>query len=189
MRHLFSIGFCSLLCLIAVRGVAADAATDDKKAETITFFKTGSIEVPAAFKRMPPKSRIVEHEFQASVGEGDDLQTARVYMMPSGGGVEPNIKRWYDQFSNGDKEAQKTEEMKLGGWKVHVVDASGDFQERMGGGPFAGGKVVTRTNHAMTGAIFVNPEGKMYFAKMIGPARVVKTHRPAFLDMVKSIAK
>jgi hypothetical protein len=189
MRHSFSIGFCSLLCLIAVRCVAADAATEEKKAENITFFKTGSIEVPAEFKRVPPKSRIVEHEFQASVGEGDDAQTARVYMMPSGGGVEPNIKRWYSQFSNGDKEAQKSTEMKLGGWKVHIVDASGDFQERMGGGPFAGGKVVTRTNHAMTGAIFVNPEGRMYFAKLIGPAKVVKKHRQAFLDMVKSIEK
>lgn len=181
--------FSLLLCVLAVQCVAEDAATAPAKTETISVFKAGSLEVPAEFKRVPAQSRIVEHEFQAQVGEGDDAKTARVYSMPSGGGVEPNIKRWFDQFSGGDKDAQKTEELKLGAWKVHLVDAGGAFQERMGGGPFAGGKVVTRENYGMTGAILVDPDGRMYFVKMIGHQDVIKAHREAFVKMIKSIEK
>ncbi len=108
-------------------------------------------------------------------------------MMAAGGDVPANIKRWKDQFTGGDAAAQKTEEMKLGKWNVHIVDVSGSYAERMGGGPFAGGKVVNREDYAMAGAILVNPEGKKYFVKMIGPSKVVKANREAFVKMIKSI--
>ena len=57
----------------------------------------------------------------------------------------------------------------------------------MGGGPFAGGKVINRENYAMAGAILVHPEGRKYFVKMIGPAAVVKANRKSFVSMIKSI--
>ena len=108
-------------------------------------------------------------------------------MMAAGGDVAENIKRWKGQFAGGDAEAQKTEETKAGNWQIHLVDVSGAYQERMGGGPFAGGKVVTRDHYAMTGAILVHPEGRKYFVKMIGPDDVVKANREAFVEMIKSI--
>ena len=166
-------------------GVGDDASG---KAEEIEVFD-GTLEVPAAFKRAPKKSRIISHEFQAKVGEGDDAKTARVYMMPSGGGIEPNIARWKSQFSNVADEDQKTEEMKLGDWKVYIVDIKGGFKERVGGGPFAGGKVVDRPDYAMCGAILAHPEGRLYFVKMIGPSSVVKENREAFVKMIKTIGE
>ena len=40
----------------------------------------------------------------------------------------------------------------------------------------------------MTGAILVNPEGgPNFFVKMIGPSKVVKANREAFVKMIKSI--
>ena len=177
----------SVLCF----GVAGVVTADDakEKPEQVSVFNSATLVVPATFKRVPVKSRIIEHEFQAQAGKGDDAKTARVTMMAAGGDVAANIARWKGQFTGGDQEAQKTEDMKLGDWKVYIVDVAGGFQERMGGGPFAGGKVVERTDHAMAGAILVHPEGRKYFVKMIGPASVVKANRESFVKMIKSIEK
>ena len=48
-------------------------------------------------------------------------------------------------------------------------------------------RVVNRENYAMTGAILVDPDGKKFFVKMIGPMKVVKANRNAFVKMIKSI--
>ena len=143
----------------------------------------GKMSVPEAFKPTKPASGIIEHEFK--VGEGDD--TARLTMMRAGGGIDANIKRWKGQFSGGAAEDQKTEKMKAGPFEVHLVDVSGKYAERMGGGPFFGGKVVQRENYAMAGAILASPDGATYFVKMIGPAEVVKSNREKFVDMIKSV--
>lgn len=164
---------------------ALQAETATEKAPTmVSVFGEASLSVPAQFERVEVQSRILEHEFQAKAGED---KTARVTMMAAGGDVADNIKRWKGQFAGGDVDAQKAEEHKFGNWQVHIVDCSGSYQERMGGGPFAGGKVVTREDYAMTGAILVHPEGRKYFVKMIGPDEVVKANRKAFVDMIKAI--
>tara|TARA_R110002049_G_scaffold27321_3_gene94433 strand:- start:77042 stop:77623 length:582 start_codon:yes stop_codon:yes gene_type:complete len=169
--------------------VSAESPANETKPTTVSVFGAAEMTVPPQFKRVDVQSRILEHEFQAKAGEGDAAQTARVTMMAAGGDVADNIKRWNGQFAGGDKAAQKSEAMKIGDWQVHIVDASGSYQERMGGGPFAGGKVVTREDYGMTGAILVHPEGRKYFVKMIGPATVIKANRKAFVDMIKSIDK
>ena len=46
--------------------------------QSVNVFGEGKITVPAEFKRVEPKSRIIQHEFQAKAGEGDDVKTARV---------------------------------------------------------------------------------------------------------------
>ena len=176
------IGFVAIA--LGSTGVADDAA---KKTEEVSVFGEGTLVVPSDFKRTQVKSRILEHEFQAKAGEGDDAKTARVTMMAAGGDVAANINRWKGQFAGGDEKDQKTEEMKVGNWQVHIVDVTGSYQERTGGGPFAGGKVVTRQDYGMAGAILVNPEGRKYFVKMIGPNSVVKANRKAFVTMIKSI--
>lgn len=171
----------------ATQIVSAQAQAPAVGTETISVFEAGDLEVPAAFKRVEPKSRIIEHEFEATAGQGDEAKTARVTMMAAGGDVKANIDRWKGQFTGGDKEATKVEDMKLGNWEVHIVDTAGSFSERMGGGPFAGGKTVVRTDYGMTGAILVHPEGRKYFVKMIGPQEVIKANRDAFVKMIKSI--
>ena len=161
--------------------------TEQTKTESVSIFGDGTLEVPVEFKRVQPKSMIVEHEFQAKSGEGDTEETARITMMASGGGVEPNIKRWQGQFTGGDEQLKKVEKLSLGDWKVHLVENNGTFAERMGGGPFAGGKVVKRKNHGMIGAILVHPQGKLYFVKMIGPNSFVQAKRDTFIDMIKTL--
>ena len=91
------------------------------------------------------------------------------------------------QFSGGDEKAQKSEKMKIEGLEVHVVDCSGSYAESMGGGPFFRGKVVQRKDYAMAGAIIVEPQGRKYFIKMIGPAGLIKANREKFVSMLKSL--
>ncbi|MGB7348142.1 MAG: hypothetical protein WBD20_28215 [Pirellulaceae bacterium] len=175
---------CSLVC-----DSIADEKPVSKETQTVNVFGEGTLTVPGAFKPSEKKSSIIEHEFTASVGEGDDAKTARVTMMGASGGVEANITRWKGQFTGGDEKEQKTEEMKLGDWKVHLVDVTGTYAESMRGGPFAPGKTVQQENYAMAGAILVHPKGRTYFVKMIGPQEVIKENREAFVTMIKSIEK
>ncbi|WP_442506851.1 hypothetical protein SH528x_005724 [Novipirellula sp. SH528] len=179
-----------LFSVVATSSFAADEADTAAKeeAKTVSVFGEADLKVPAQFKATKPQSGIVEHEFVAKSAK-DDAATARVTFMAAGGDVQANISRWKGQFSGGDAEAQKSKEMKVGKWNVHIVDVSGKFQERMGGGPFFGGKTVERENYAMAGAIIVHPEGRKYFVKMVGPAEVVNENRDAFVEMIKSIDK
>jgi hypothetical protein len=178
----------SAVALCSARGLADDSA-NEKPAEEIGIFGTATMKVPAAFKRTAAANRLIEHEFQAQAGEGKDAKTARVTMMAAGGDVAANIARWKGQFSGGDADAQKTEEMKVGKWQVHLVDVAGTYAESMGGGPFAPGRKIQRDDYAMAGAILVGADGRKYFIKMIGPAQVVKKNRESFVKMIKSIEK
>lgn len=192
MRYTFILLTSLLSFASASYAVAADdAATDSgqEKGITISVFGDGTLAVPAEFKKGQSASRIVEHELVASFGEGDDAKTARVYSMQSGGGVVPNIDRWKGQFTESPAGAFKREDLTVGKWKVYLIDHAGSFSERMGGGPFAGGRVVKRENHAMVGAIIAHPDDRLYFVKMIGPAEVVKENREAFVKMIKSIGE
>jgi hypothetical protein len=169
--------------------LSVTTSADEKPTVSVDVLGDGKLTVPAEFKSVAPKSGLLAHEFEASTGDGKEGETARVTMMAAGGDVKANITRWKGQFVGGNEKDQKTEEMKIGKWQVYLVDVAGNYAERMGGGPFAGGKVVNRENYAMTGAILVHPEGQKYFVKMIGPADVVKANRKPFVAMIKSIGE
>ncbi len=161
------------------------AVAEEAKAETISVLGKAEMKVPAEFKRGKRANRIIAHEFQV----GETEPKTRLTMMGASGGVEANIKRWKGQFSGGDADAQKTEKISVGKWAVHLVDVSGSYYETMGGGPFSGGKRVLRENYAMAGAILAEPEGGLYFVKMIGPADTVKKNRKKFVEMIKSVGE
>lgn len=165
----------------------AFAADEAAVADTISVFGDAKLEVPAGWERTEPKSSIIEHEFVAKEGEGDDAPQARITMMAAGGDIKANIDRWKGQFTGGEAAAQKTEEMKVGNWTVHIADLSGTFAETMGGGPFSGGKTVKRENYAMTGVILAHPEGRKYFIKVTGPMDVVKANRPSVVKMLDGL--
>ncbi|MCM2372375.1 gluconolactonase [Aporhodopirellula aestuarii] len=186
------------VCLASFATVAAVAVGDEAPAAAsptkVTVFESGTLVVPPEFKPAPKANNIIEHEFAASAGEGDNVETARVTMMPASGGVKANIDRWIGQFSSTDRKTVGPKETESGGWTVHVVEVSGQYSERMGGGPFAGGRVVRREGYAMMGAILVEPEGdaphrRQYFVKMIGPESVIKANGEAFKKMVNSVGQ
>ena len=88
------------LAIVALATTFQNSFAEEKVVE-VNVFGAGSLEVPASFKKVAPKSSIIEHEFQAKTGEGKEGETARVTFMAAGGDVKANIQRWKGQFAGG----------------------------------------------------------------------------------------
>jgi hypothetical protein len=147
-----------------------------------------SLAAPADWKRVPPKSRIVETEFQIP-GAGD-AAAGRLTVMGAGGTVEANIERWCGQFSQPDgsdtKDKTTTKKLTLAGCTVTMVDIPGTYKD-MPGGPFAGGQPVERPDYRMLAAIIETPESGNYFLKFYGPAALVAKHADGFRTMIEGL--
>lgn len=160
-----------------------DAAAEEPK--TIKVFDVLTLQIPAQWKEQPVRSRIIEHEYVVTQGEGDEAPSARVTMMAAGGDIAANIKRWEGQFSEGGE--PKVEKKSVAGQTVHIVELEGTFSESMGGGPFAGGKTVKRENYGMLGGIIETEKGGKYFIKMTGPKDLIEAQREAFKAMLEGM--
>jgi hypothetical protein len=76
--------------------------------------------------------------------------------------------------------------VKVAGQTVHLVDINGTFKDQVGG-PFAGGKVVTKENYRMLGAIIVTKDFGQYFVKFYGPKKTMEAQEKAFLESVNTL--
>jgi hypothetical protein len=171
---------------LAPRPAAAQAAPAAAGVFTIAD-GAYSLEAPQGWKKVPPKSRIVEAEFQIpGAGEAD---AGRMTVMGAGGSIEANVERWYGQFAQPDGSATKdhatTKKLKIAGCDVTVVDVSGIYKD-MPGGPFAGGQTVQRPGYRMLAAI-VQTAGGNSFLKFYGPAATVATHSDGFMKMLEGM--
>jgi hypothetical protein len=152
-----------------------------------------SLEAPAAWKRVQPKSGIVETEFAIpSDGNGPDggpLPPGRMTVMGAGGSVEANIERWYGQFVQPDggstKDKASTKKLKVAGRDVTLVDIAGTYKDSPGG-PFAGGATIDRPGYRMLAAIVEGPDGN-YFLKFYGPTATVEQHADGFRKMIEGM--
>ena len=146
-----------------------------------------SLSAPQGWKRVQPKSRIVETEFQ--IPGAESAEPGRMTVMGAGGTVEANIDRWYGQFAQPDGSATKdratTKRMKIAGCDVTVVDIAGTYKD-MPGGPFAGGQTVQRPDYRMLAAI-VQTDGGNYFLKFYGPKETVAANADGFVKMVEGL--
>ena len=110
----------ALLPLVAAAPAAAQGVVAE---DTRTFSIAGGsllLEAPAGWKRVQPKSGIVETEF--SIPSAGDLPPGRMTVMGAGGSVQANVERWYGQFAQPDGSATKdkatTKTVKLAGSTV-----------------------------------------------------------------------
>jgi len=182
-----------LLCLALL---VAMVATPPAHAQAVAAADGGytiagggfSLSAPAGWKRVQPKSGIVETEFEIP-SEGD-LAAGRMTVMGAGGTVQANVDRWIGQFVQPDGSATKdkttTKQMKLAGCTVTLVDIPGTYKD-MPGGPFAGGKAVDRPDYRMLAAIIETPEAGNYFLKFYGPSATVAKHADGFRKMVEGL--
>jgi hypothetical protein len=148
----------------------------------------GKIELtaPATWVRKQPQTRIVEHEFAIPAVTGDAAD-GRLTVMGAGGGVEANIARWYDQFTQPDggstKERAKVKKLQAGGQSVHLVDISGTFRDQRG--PAA--PAVERPKYRMLAAIIQTKGQGDYFIKLYGPEKTVAENEKAFVKMIEGL--
>ena len=181
------------LCLGLVSVFAARPATAQAVvAEDARAFSIAGgallLEAPAGWKRVQPKSDIVETEF--SIPSAAELPAGRMTVMGAGGSVQANVDRWYGQFSQPDGGATKdkatTKTLKLAGCTVTLVDVSGTYKD-MPGGPFAGGKTIERPDYRMLAAIVETPKDGSHFLKFYGPAATVAKEADGFRKMVEGL--
>ena len=177
----------ALVALVAAP-VQAWQAGDDALAYTIAE-EGFSLAAPEGWKRVQPKSSIVETEF-ASPSEGEGLQPGRMTVMGAGGSVQANVDRWYGQFAQPDgsdtKSKATAKKIKLAGCDVTIVDISGTYKDAPAG-PFAGGKAVDRPDYRMLAAIVETPDRGNYFLKFYGPGKTVAKHADGFRAMVEGL--
>jgi len=150
-------------------------AQESTKSETLSFANGKiTVEKPASWKTVPPKSNIVQYEFRAPV-------------MGATGGIEANIVRWIGQFEGLTRADAKIDKKTIQKTTVHIVELEGTYKDSMGGGPFAPGPVKKMENHAMIGLIFELEGGETVFVKMTGPKKTVAAEREAVMKMVEGL--
>jgi len=150
----------------------------------------GHLQLPVhvTWKKVKPRSRIIQYEFSIPV-VGDDKIPGRMTIMAASGGLEANIARWVGQFQSSEgkplgDDAKKVEKKTIDGLEVHLVDLAGDYQDKPGG-PF--GPSVNRPNYRMLAAI-VPTEGRgTWFIKLYGPQKTISAAKKHFGEMVAGL--
>ena len=162
------------------------ATAEDKPTETLFSIGEGKLALtaPAGWKKVQPKSRIIEAEFEIPAAKGDEI-AGRLTAMGAGGTVEANIERWTAQFT-GEGVKPKVEKKTIGGSEVHVVDLAGTYKDTPGG-PFAGGKTTLREDWRMLGAIIETKDAGNYFLKLYGPKATIAENEKGFAALVDSL--
>jgi hypothetical protein len=178
--------FTSLLALGVVAVSALVVLAEDKPAETPFAIGEGKLALtaPAGWKKVQPKSRIIEAEFEIPAAKGDEI-AGRLTAMGAGGTVEANIDRWTAQFT-GEGVKPKVEKKTIGGSDVHVVDLAGTYKDTPGG-PFAGGKTTLREEWRMLGAIIETKDAGNYFLKLYGPKATITENEKGFVALIDSL--
>ena len=176
--------FAMLLPLVAAAPASAQAVVAE---DTRAFAIAGGsllLEAPAGWKRVQPKSGIVETEF--SIPSAGEMPPWRMTVMGAGGSVQANVDRWYGQFAQPDgsptKDKATTKTIKIAGSTVTMVDVAGTYKD-MPGGPFAGGKTIERPDYRMLAAIIETPDAGSHFLKFYGPAATVEKEADGFRKM------
>jgi hypothetical protein len=162
--------------------VGADAPTQTIDAGGLTF------RAPASWKATPPSSAMRRAQLTIPAAGGDGAPAELVVTaFPGGAGSVPaNIARWQQQFEGPDGNPPKiTSEARRGkNVSVTVVECAGRYVAAV----FPGSpQRHDKPDYRMLAAIVQTPE-VAFFLKTVGPDKTVREAKPAFDDLVRSIA-
>lgn len=159
---------------VSVIGVSAEE-TKSIKLEGIT------LKAPESWKQQPPANRLRLAQFAIPAAEGDKEPAELVisFFRGDGGGVDPNLKRWNDQFTAEGRKITITKGASpQGGYFFH--DVTGTYLKSEGGGPFAPGKQTPTPGYRSLSVILQVPDEGNYFLRLTGPAKTVSAVADAF---------
>jgi diacylglycerol kinase family enzyme len=135
-------------------------------------------DVPAGWTTAPNPNPMRKATFKIPKA-GGEAEDAELAVSAASGGVEPNVKRWEQQF--GDAKA-KTEPRTVNGLKVTIVEIKGKFA----GGGMMGAPAAPKDNQMLLGAI-VDSGDRQHFFKMVGGEKTVTASRKDFDKLVSSL--
>jgi hypothetical protein len=155
-------------------------AAEKAKAKPKPKFKPLEWEDPKEWKRVEPSSRMRRASYEIPAAAGD-TQAGELNVFILGGEIEPNIKRWVDEFKNVDvKDIVRVDRTVNDVTQAVVEIPKGDFSGGMGS--MEGGK-----GYGLLGAIAVAPSGAKYFFKLTGPEKTIKAARDPFYRLLDSL--
>jgi hypothetical protein len=152
----------------AMGGPAAPAGPDDL-----------AYDVPATWVSAPNPSPMRKATFKIPKA-GGETEDAELAVSSAGGGVEPNIKRWEQQF--GDAKA-KTEPRNPNGLKVTMVEIKGN----VAAGGMMGMPATAAKEHQMLLGAVVDSGDRQHFFKMVGGEKTVTAAKKDFDKFVASL--
>jgi hypothetical protein len=135
---------------------------------------------PPQWKKVPPSSSMRKASYQIPPANGDKVPgELNVFIL--GGDIEPNIKRWVDEFSGFDPKSLVRHDRTVNDITQAVVEIpKGNFSGGMGG-------KEASANYGLLGAIVLTPSGAQYFFKLTGPSATVKAARDPFYKMLDAM--
>jgi hypothetical protein len=151
-------------------------------------FTTLTWTAPEGWTNEEPSSGMRLAQYRLSKAEGDDEDAACYvsHFAGTGGSVEANLNRWYEQFVQPDARSSaavaKVNKAKHHGFQQTTVDLSGTFrQSTTPMGPVS----EEKPNFRMLGAVIETPLGP-WFVKLIGPERTVARWEKSFYEFMKT---
>ena len=143
---------------------------------------------PEGWVEEPPSSgmRVSQYKLARTEGDAEDALCYVSHFPGSGGSVEANLSRWYEQFIQPDgrpsSAVAKVNKAEHHGFQQTTVDVSGTFsQSTTPMGPTSEDK----TNYRMLGGVIETPVGP-WFVKLIGPEKTVARWEKSFYEFMKT---
>lgn len=133
-------------------------------------------QMPAADWKVAAKKPM--RDVNLTFGEGE--QQGEIYLSVVGGGIQPNVDRWFRQFGGATKPIAEMGQLDFMGTQGYLIEAAGRYEPGMGR-PGADGQ-------ALLGAI-VESDGRLVTVKMIGAEAEVTSRREQFIKFVSSLQR
>jgi len=131
-----------------------------------------SYELPTGWVEAETK---IFREVNLTFGKGGE-----VYLSQVGGGLKPNIDRWFRQFGGEPKALKDLERISFLGQQAYLVDAEGRFEPGMG--------KEGKDNQSLVGVVVETPQG-VVTVKMTGAADEVAAQRGEFLKFLATLKR
>ncbi|MFZ0391121.1 MAG: hypothetical protein WAN36_11740 [Calditrichia bacterium] len=147
-------------------------------------------QAPDGWMKEQPSSSMRRAEYRLPGQEGKEDATLAVFFFPgTGGSVQANLDRWYNQFNQPDgsptREHVDQQKMEVNGLPVTVVQVNGTFLQGRSMMPNASEE--EKENYAMWAAIVETANGPWFF-KAVGPQETIEYWQPQFKEFVQTFA-
>lgn len=146
------------------------------KADGQAMVSPWTYQLPAADWKLAEKKPL--RDINLTFGEG--AAQGEVYLSVVGGGLQPNVDRWFRQFGNPPQSLSEMGRLEFLGRQGYLVEAAGRYEPGMGRSGQDG--------QALLGAI-VEKDERLVTVKMIGPQAEVPGRRQQFIEFVASLQR
>ena len=111
---------------------------------------------------------------------GEDDAEGEIYLSVVGGGIQPNVDRWFRQFGSETKPVSEMGQLDFLGKKGYLIETAGRYEPGMGR--------TGKDGQALLGAI-VEDGGRLVTVKMIGAEGEIALRREEFIKFVASLQR